>query len=332
MQDIDIPYYIWNRFNPNCFYVAEELVGTVHKFEFKNTHIVLRFPEISEFKEMDSDAKLTSWQNEGVVGGEMKPSFYSVNCLYINIDNDQSVNLNSEVTKNNPNCYEYVPELKQKELYLIAQKGKEKANIFYSHFSRVVRWVMSDHRICRSQVVDQRTNWHPRIFSKDTDKTIWIGGKNIFVVGVEPVINMNDWEKISQTLNADTSLPIYVQLLDDAMYQLSVGDQKRFVSDLAVAAETYVRNIVSSTLPEELPTPYVSILDEYNIRPILTKVLPGVFSEEENAKLKKIISGLHGLFDKRNDLFHFGKIDDLNQEKCKKYLKSVKDLINIRGV
>lgn len=76
----------------------------------------------------------------------------------------------------------------------------------------------------------------------------------------------------------------------------------------------------------------MSIIDNYNIRPILIKVLPNILTKDEKSKLKKLDSNLNKLFDYRNNLFHSGVLHDVTLEECEKLIKSVRELIEIKEI
>jgi len=330
MRDIDVSYYVWNRFKPNGFLVKEELLGSTHEYEFENSLLRIRFPELSDHKEIDLDAKLTSWAKQRVAGGESKPLFYAVQCLYIDVDRNKSIKIDKETYLTNTNCFEPLDNEKQKRLSQACKEGSDIANRFFEKFSVIARWVTDDHRVCRAEVLDQK-EWEPMLFSKETDRSFWIG-PTVVACGGEPIIDSDRWNKISNLLRRNINTPIYIELISDARYQLGLGNIKRFISDLAVASKTYIRCIISNTIPADLPSPYVVIIEEYNIRPILTKVLPLIFEGQEKVILKKISSSLHSLFDARNMLFHSGKMDSIDLSKCEQYLQSVRTLLEIREI
>ena len=332
VSQINIEYKIWNRFRPNNLNVSEELLGTTSRFQYKNRVVDIKFPELSDHKECDSDAKITSWRKSSVVGGELKPSFYVVQCLYVLVDEGRSVPLNEIVTKTNANCYKYIEIWMQKQLNKTAQSGECVAEEFFDLLARSARWVTDDPCVCRAEIVMQDSGWGPRLLNKADDKTIWIGGDRILKIGGETIITPESWKKISDILSNDNGTPIFIDLFNDARFHFSCGDIKRCISDLAVSSEIFIRQIVTNSLPNNLASVYVDIIDNYNIRPILTKVLPIILTKDKKSKLKKLNSNLNKLFDYRNDLFHSAILHNITLEKCEKLIKSVRELIEIKEI
>lgn len=332
MSQIEIDYKMWTRFRPNNLNVSEELLGTTSSFKYKNRMVDIKFPELSDHKECDFEAKVTSWRKNNFDGGEIKPSFYVVQWLYFFVDDGKSVRLNKIVTKHNANSYKHIEIGMQEQLNNIAANGNCIAEEFFDFLSRSARWVTDDPCVCRTEIVMQNSGWSPRLLNKADDKTIWIGGDRILKIGGETIITPESWKKISDILSNENGIPIFIDLFNDARFHFSCGDIKRCISDLAVSSEIFIRQIVTNSLPNNLASVYVDIIDNYNIRPILTKVLPIILTKDKKSKLKKLNSNLNKLFDYRNDLFHSGILHDVTLEECEKLIKSVRELIEIKEI
>lgn len=330
MSNVEIEYHVSNRYDPNGLLVSEELVGIEHMFCFDDTNITIKLPGMEHYKDHDENAKVTSWLKSGVVGGEMKPVFYSINCMYIKVYKGGTVSVKEEVLKTNANIYEYIDEPKRSQLNKIASEAETIADEFFDYFSKAARWSIDSPDICRDRVVSQKSRLGPRLISNNEDRTIWIGRDLFFKFGGEPILDTVAWEKITGLIASNRSLPIYIDLFLDAQYHVQRKDIKRCISDLSVSCETCIRQMVSERLPDELDNAIVEIIDSHNIRPIINKVVPNFLAEKEKKAFSKIKSKLNALFDLRNDLFHSGVIQVITTKQCEDYIDVIRRLIEIK--
>jgi hypothetical protein len=131
-------------------------------------------------------------------------------------------------------------------------------------------------------------------------------------------------------LQAGDDPPLHFELLLDAQMNLARNDTRRAIIDAAVAAETYIRATVLGALPPGVGPETQSILDEANLRPILTKAFPEAEQRlGRQARPKDVISRIHKLLDARNKVVHKGLMRDEYVRDCAKYLEAVSELVAI---
>jgi hypothetical protein len=139
-------------------------------------------------------------------------------------------------------------------------------------------------------------------------------------------ITVETWEDVRNAVQKGLDSPVYIVLMHDSIEHMGHGDLSRAIVDMAVACESFLRMLLSSSLPSDLSYSIREHLDDVNIRPVLTKFIPDILTQAQLKKLKSIESKLHKLFDTRNDIVHIGHSISLTIEDCKKYLEVTKNL------
>lgn len=331
MAEITLPIGSWNRFVTRNLLIDPILIGASHEFTYEKSRVKIQLPSRKYLPTEPLEGELLSFYVYKEVEGKKLPSHLRVHAVDVEIFTGQQVTINDAILNQLPNAYDLVPELRQNQFATIAEAHNSLAESAYNLWIRVLRWKSDDSAIGRPEVVGHKSGWGTYLIAESTHGRIWnFSQPDTLEIG-ETVITPETWNDADSDLKSGMNPPIFVELMFDAVQHIKLGDFQRATVDMAVACESYLRMLVSSSLPSDLSNSVREYLDEANIRPVLTRMVPEILSDQERQQLKRIQSRLHKLFDIRNDIVHMGATQGLGSRDCQQFLEATKALIGIRN-
>lgn len=162
-----------------------------------------------------------------------------------------------------------------------------------------------------------------------TSNHVYASTTRFTIQRTDPVTSKN-WNLALERVQSQIELPIYIKFLHDAHESIRSGNIQRAVVELALCCEIYLRYSVFKLIPPDLLEDFVIFIEEANINQYLNRFFKNSLSPEDKPKFNPLKRALSSLFNRRNKYMHMGKIDDITSERYDRYLKSVKDLLEIK--
>lgn len=313
----------WGRYETPNLRVDPGLLGAAHSFDHEGTAIKVSLPNASEATDNDR-VTLDHWR--GKAGdGQLEPMDYLIHSVDVSGSIPGLHTLPSAVLVQPTNLADVIAAGDRIRLERCASTAGQLALKAFDLWIRCIRWKTGLARFGRTATVGPETGWGNRLRDASTGKMVW-RSEITFTVPSRRSMSSGDWESVGSALTAGQSPPVFVDLLFDAEMHIEAGDFRRAVIDAAIAAETYIRTVVRSTLPIGFGKAAGRFIDQGNIRQVLHHLFPEALAMRGNAGYKPS-SALQKIFDDRNNIMHSGSVHDLNREKCLSYVKEVHKLI-----
>lgn len=327
-SDIQFELASWNRLLTRDLAISPGLVGFFHKFSFEGRTVVINLPGTEKLPNEPNQGDLLSFNGWRETEGKKMPLYYWVHSVDITVSLPSAVALTPEILNNPPNAYEIVSKSKQEKLDLLAKDSAPLTRRAFNLWLRVLRWKSNYGAIGRPEFRGQGSGRGIHLITESSGQRIWIWHDAFRSRGATP-ITPEIWKAAELALLNQLIPPVYTELMFDAIEHMGLGDLQRALVDMAVACETYLRKIIADSLPTGIIDSMTEYIDDANIRKVLTKFVPDLINEKQKRNLKNIKSTLHQLFDKRNDILHSGKVEDLTITECEKYLEATKRLFQL---
>ena len=302
----------WDRFKTPNFRVDPGLLGAFHSFVHQGRQVKVSLPQESEVNNTDR-VKVDCWRG-GDREGEMEPLNYLIHSVDVSGVLPGETVFPSAVLAQPANALDLFTPEEQERLELLAATSGQLALAAFDLWIRCVRWKSGLSRFGRAATMGPETGWGNSLRDARTGNSVWLG-KHRFVSPARSAISPVHWGSIGSALAAGESPPVFVDLLFDAEMHIEAGDFRRAVIDAAVAAETYVRTVVRSTLPSGLGRKAAQVIERQNIGNVLEHLFPEALALLGKPGYKPP-SELKDMLITRNSIMHSGHVDDLSREKC----------------
>lgn len=316
----------WNRFLTKNFVVSPELMGGSHGFYYDKAKTTIKLPNLSSVdrgKEYDAVAEVGTRRSS-----DNEPLNYIILKVDVEINLSEKAAFDPEVLNRNPVAYELFDEVETQQYEENSNRYEKIAKNAFEYWVSIVRWVLDDYSIGRKEIIGNESGWSTYLNEVETSKTVWIQMCMYTLPGCS-VVSKANWEEIQAKLDGGDKIPIYVSLKHDAEENMSNGDYRRALVDLAVSCETFLRYTVLNTLPSSLHEDFANLIEEASISQYVNKYFKKLLKESELSEYKRISSELTSLFSKRNKLMHMGKQDGVTSENCERYLNVVNKLLSL---
>ena len=190
-----------------------------------------------------------------------------------------------------------------------------------------MRWKTGLWDIGREQSAGADTGWGTTLRDAESGRRIWTHHEPMLIL-LSASVSRDQWIAAGAAMASNQEPPVHEELFLDAHMHLALGEIRRAVVDAAVAAEVYIRSIVQAALPVDTGERARDLVDEANIRPVMTKVFPESLARLGKAALDKgTAAAIHQLLDDRNKVMHVAAQTRVNADKCATYLQAVRTLI-----
>ncbi|WP_343733535.1 hypothetical protein [Acidovorax sp.] len=319
----------WNRFRTPNLSVCTELLGRSHTFIYEGRRITVKLPRAPAGKKDESSDRLSlvSWRPNGE---DIIPLQYNIYSVDVSIDIDEEFRLPPEILTRNPNALDLLTTEQSTSLDRCTDESHFLSLRAFDFWTRMMRWQTEQHLIGRDDPNSPLTGMATYLVDKQSGKEVWIGTHRM-TLHMSPEISEDVWCATQSLLSEVDRIPVSVDLYFDALYHLHIGDLKRAISDAAVAAESHVRAVVQEAMPDGAGPELRRLVDEANIRPIIERVYGEALSLADSPGKFEIPSGIHKLFDYRNKVLHKGAVEGLTEDRCRKLIASVRELLWRKG-
>jgi len=317
-----------NRFITRNLAVVPELVGKATEFKFENSQVRIELPtedKLTESREDDSPLHIIGYAKKD---GSKKPTKIAVNSVVVLVRINERIRLPKEVLTRHPNPIDLLSNEQQKQLDKLAKAYGDTAYRAFDLWIRTLRWKSGNGAIGRPEIHGAKSGRSTYLLNGQTGRRFWAYPKPLTLRMYE-CITLPQWHEVEVALELGQQPPIYIDLMFDGIEQCKVGDLQSSVVDLAVACEAFMRIRVMQNLPSGLTDAVLKHIGEAPIRRVLDNLFKDTLSDEQNRRLKSILSTLRQLFKARNEILHSGQKENLTPADCKKYIEATKKLIAI---
>ncbi len=306
--------------------VKPDVMGKEHHFHFEKCAISIKIPSIDQVNKEK--------RNDGVASVEArrveddKPLYFHLNSLDVEVLSRITVSLPAEILNRHPNAIDLLSEAEQRHLNNIADDLQLVAEKAFEYWIRITRWVCDDSSIGRNQVGSFHSGWSTHLQDAESKTNFWIQ-RQMFIVPGYKALSVDEWLEIEKKLLICSHVPIYIEFMHDAEDQISIGNYRRSLMDMAIACEAFLRLAVLDQLPDDLNSSLAKYLERAPINQYVNKFFLEVIDKETGRKFKKLKSALSNLFKKRNKLFHMGEDNGIDEELCLRFLKVTQELLSM---
>lgn len=325
MADIPVELEGWTAFHTPNLSIEPSLVGARHRFSFEGCTVTVGLPNAPRPDLDDQETiSFSSWRE---VDGKKVPLMYSIGEVQVTVSIAGSHSLPSEMLDRPPNAFDLLVESRQRGLNALAMEHYLIAERAFDRWARTLRWKTGQWEILRDRAPGLATGWGTTLRHATTAKRLWVHHDTI-VVHLKRAVTQDQWKLVQASLQAGEESAVFVDLLLDAEMHFAASDLRRAIIDAAVAAETYIRSTVQQTLPTGLGECARELVDEANVRPVMTKVFPESLKQLGAPSVDKgTMSDVHKLLDARNKLLHTGLVLGVDSARCEKYVRAVRTLL-----
>jgi hypothetical protein len=316
-----------DRFYTNNLVVVPELLGQSHVFTFEQREIIISLPSEDWFEE---DGLIVSTRLQV---GSRRTVNQQILDVYV-LDADVLVSIPGttpipeEALTRPVKAFDLFTEQRQQQLNELADENSKIARRAFDLWIRTLRWKADDSRIGLPELHGPETEWTTYLRDKKTLKEVW-GATTVIRIPGRVVITTDTWNKASASLSSGQPVPIYWDLLYDAIGQLERGDLQRTIVDAAVATETYMRTKVHEGLPTDLDASLKDYIDRAPVRRVADKFFLERLNEQQSKTYRTIKKDLISLFEDRNTILHSGQKYGLTEQYCCKLIESVRKLVSL---
>ncbi|MEM5451527.1 hypothetical protein [Paraburkholderia guartelaensis] len=318
-----------HRFQINYLNVESALLGMRHVFPFKGATVTVSLPRlesVSDNPDEFCDAHRSSYREEN---GKSIILAANVNTIRVEVKGDKTITLPLEVLNRDPYSTELIPEADKTRLKDISARADQIAREAFEYWISIMRWRCNNHRIGRPLLHGPRVLWQNSLRDAESKRSVWSITGNIVITATREVTTTG-WDQAQTSLQACEEVPVHILLLDDARENLSRGDYRRSIIDLAVACEVFMRTLVLRTIPEDLDKDMLAMIEEVSIHQYMKKYLPNLLTEDGQSDLKKLVSGhLNSLFELRNKIMHMAQNDRATRENCVRFIQATSTLFEL---
>ena len=331
MSYIDLSVGSWNRFITRDLPIDPDLVGATHEFTYENCKIKIQLPLKKALPTEPLEGELLTFDGYNEVEGKKIPIYIWVHAVDVATFTGERVTVTEAILNQAPNAYDIVPKAQQDQLDRVAKAHTSIAEKAFDLWLRILRWKCNNSAIGRPEISGHESGWGTYLITESAGQRIWVWSEPIrWEIGQE-AITAEIWNDVNSALQSGMKPPVFVELMFDAIEHMKLNDLQRATVDMAVSCETYLRMLVSSSLPTSVNDSIREYVDDANIRSVLTKFVPEILNQKEKMQLKKIASTLHKLFDARNDIVHMGQTPKLKLLDCQQFLDATRKLLTLRN-
>jgi hypothetical protein len=225
----------WNRFHTNNLVVVPELLGKSHVFTFEQREITISIPNVERLTNehgRDRVLSVSSWRTKEDEESREVDEILNVNVLKADVlvCIPGKIPIPEEARTRPPQAPELFSEQQQQHLNNLTNEYSGIASRAFDLWIRTLRWKADDYQIGLPVLHGEESGWSTYIKEKNTLNPVWIG--SVFLtVRASTAVTTEAWNETSEALKSGQSVPIFWDLLYDAMAHLERDDLRRTIVD-----------------------------------------------------------------------------------------------------
>jgi len=303
--------------------VTAGLLGARHAVLVDQTEVRVELPGLRSDGSMDED-RLSMWSWREIDGARVAED-YLIHAIDLSVEPAAKVNLPGAITAVPPKATHLLADDEKHLLDRVIADAHMQMIRALDIWLRMARWKASDPFFGRGQPYAPGVRWSTRLADRFTGNDIWVATATLVLPGYRP-ISLETWDDIATALSAAEEPPVAVDLLFDGIAELRAGDVRRALVDAAVAAETYIRNVINESLPQNLGEGTSRLLEELGINRAIDQKVYAEARARVGLPPHQIASEVKDLFKARNQAVHRGKLS-VTAAQCGEFLKAVEQLL-----
>jgi len=315
-------------------HVPPSVVGSSHSYQHQGSLVTITVPRADiaalvaraeEHMPSDDTSRIgvLSWNPE--TGTALSLSVSSVDVSY---DLPNPIALDHKMLSQPPNARHLVAETDAHALDSLCTAANETLISAAARWLSVLRWKSKDATIGREGLQLKQTGFGAKLRVKPSLAQVWAGGIAVTLMFKEPLA-AEEWDATGAALMAGLEAPVYWTTYLDGIVSLRRADLGNATILFAVACEVFLRRKLATSLPAPLSQPLRDYIDDMNIRPLITKAFPDLLSATGQVAYSNLTSGIHRLFDARNDIMHSGSSPHVDDTSVQSFRSSTLGLLDL---
>jgi hypothetical protein len=302
-------------------------MGLCHTFVFEGREVAVRLPTIQEANRGDGFDRVAWKSSEHASDGQ--PISFVIEKVDVEVVINDELDVPHEaMTAENVNHPAYTAEQSARMKEVSDQHYAVSLRAF-QHWLEVLRWASGQARIGQPSVSSIRSGWGTYLHEKNTGHRVWGNGETFYAT-LRSELTRPQWEAASTQLFKGEKLPMHLRFLHDAESSLMNAYFEKAILELALACEIYVRYAVFEHIPIGTPKEIVTYIEEANINRYISKLFRSLVQSKDESTYANLKEDLSSLISRRNSYVHMGKMDDPTADRCRRYVKAVKSLFQIK--
>lgn len=226
--------------------VKPELLGRSHVFPFSGQNVIIELPGLDRVSDHpDSHARPIRAPDGTVLE-------YDIHRVNVIADLGLATLIDPESLERPPVAYGLYVESEKQAFEALCERHRECSESAFEYWLSILRWKLDDFRVGHSVHLKHESGWSTYLHDLESNHPAWIK-KTVFVVEGRKVVEANEWLAIEAHLQSEQQPPIYASIKYDAQESLFHRDYRKAFTELAMACEIFMRQMVLRSLPEDLP-------------------------------------------------------------------------------
>ena len=311
--------------------IEPNIAGGCHEFRFEGRDVTIALPPLPEADVPNGSGRRSAYDSSAVIfmwNAKKEPIGIEIGTVKLAIS-DFEVEI-PESAANYPSINSSLYNKKQlEELDAFSDALHNLADRAITYWLRVLWWKTSWHMVARRSVINNSGNFGGSLLHGGALLNTKTGTRfysprisRTARVPFMPIMKLSTWLEIDTALKAGLEPPIWHEYLISAQQRLDNGDNIASILDLAIAAESLIRNTLDNLLPVDLPHGFRKSMQRLNISDVLARW------QKFGLPPLETLDCIRTLFDIRNKLMHRGSDDRANTDFCKSASSAVSILID----
>lgn len=327
IQRKQVAVAVWTRYEAYDLNVAPSLAGAVHHFSMQGRPVTFQLPKRphqSDWSRDDAPISCRSWFGDRAGNGRIRPHHFCIREIECLLDTGKKRLVPERsigVVRS-----EYFSSIERKQLLRLTDTHSDIMNNAFLYWVDVLRWKSGISTICQPQVNREPNLTKHYLVDAYTGKRFF-SDVTVINVMLERVVSRRHWKEAQKVLDLGQSVPLWHICIAEAGQQLQLGDQRRFILDLAIASETAMRHLTSKFIKEPINFEFQEIVNNVPSSRIFDKFGKLGFNSLRWKSLKGDINNIKKVMTYRNHIMHRGWREEVPGKECRELLNSVNKFI-----
>lgn len=327
IQRKQVDVAVWTRYEAYDLNVAPSLAGAAHHFLMQGRPVTFQLPKRPhqrDWRRDDAPISCDSWFGDRAGSGRIRPAYFRIREIECLLDTGKK-RLVPERAIGVVRA-EYFSSIERKRLFRLTDTYSDIMNNAFLYWLDVLRWKSGISTIGQYWVNRQPNLSGHYLVDASTGKRFF---KDMMVINVmlERVVSRRHWTEAQKVLDLGQSVPLWHICIAEAGQQLQLGDQRRFILDLAIASETAMRHLTSKFIKEPINFEFQEIVNSVPSGRIFDKLGKLGFNSLRWKNLKGEINNVREVMKYRNNIMHRGWREEIPGKDCRELLNSVKKFV-----
>lgn len=327
IQRKQVAVAVWARYDVYDLNVAPSLAGAAHHFSMQGYPVTFQLPKRPRQRDWHrhhAPISCHSWVGDRAGSGRIRPRYFCIREIECLLDTGKTRLVPERaIGVVRPN---YFSSMEQKRLFQLTENYSNIINKAFVYWVDVLRWKSGISTICRPEVVSYPYPANHYLVDACTGERFF-SGITVLHATRERVVSKRHWKEAQKVLDLGQAVPLWHICIAEAGQQLQLGDQRRFILDLAIASETAMRHLTSKFIKEPINFEFQELVNSVSSSRIFDKFWKLGFNSLRWKSLKGDINNIKKVMTYRNHIMHRGWREEVPYKECRELLNSVDKFI-----